>query len=145
MDRARRVAPGMMPALPDPAKPGGVLLGLSGGDVALVVLAAFWGVLVLFLAVVLLMTFRVLDSTRLLIDGIREQTVPLLGEVKTTVVSVNRELDRVDTVMESAGKMSKAAERITIAVEHAVSNPLVKFAAFGAGASAALKRLRGEK
>jgi uncharacterized protein YoxC len=121
------------------------LIALSGGDVALIVLAAFWGVLVLFLAVVLLMTFRVLDSTRILIDGVRQETVPLLGEVRTTVTSVNKELDRVDTIMESAGKMSKAAERITTAVEHAVTNPLVKFAAFGAGASAALKRLRGEK
>jgi len=121
------------------------LIALSGGDVALIVLAAFWGVLVLFLAVVLLMTFRVLDSTRVLIDGVRQETVPLLGEVRTTVTSVNKELDRVDTIMESAGKMSKAAERITTSVEHAVTNPLVKFAAFGAGASAALKRLRGEK
>ena len=121
------------------------MIALSGGDVALIVLAAFWGVLVLFLAVVLLMTFRVLDSTRVLIDGVRQETVPLLGEVRTTVTSVNKELDRVDTIMESAGKMSKAAERITTSVEHAVTNPLVKFAAFGAGASAALKRLRGEK
>ena len=121
------------------------MIALSGGDVALIVLAAFWGVLVLFLAVVLLMTFRVLDSTRVLIDGVRQETVPLLGEVRTTVTSVNKELDRVDTIMESAGKMSKAAERVTTSVEHAVTNPLVKFAAFGAGASAALKRLRGEK
>jgi uncharacterized protein YoxC len=121
------------------------VIAVSGGDVALIVLAAFWGVLVLFLAVVLLMTFRVLDSTRILIDGVRQETVPLLGEVRTTVTSVNKELDRVDTIMESAGKMSKAAERITTAVEHAVTSPLVKFAAFGAGASAALKRLRGEK
>src|SRR5437588_11362595 len=113
----------MMPALPDPAKPGGVLLGLSGGDVALVVLAAFWGVLVLFLAVVLLMTFRVLDSTRVLIDGVRQETVPLLGEVRTTVTSVTKELDRVDTIMDSAGKMRKAAERLTTSVEHAVTTP----------------------
>ena len=64
------------------------MIALSGGDVALIVLAAFWGVLVLFLAVVLLMTFRVLDSTRVLIDGVRQETVPLLGEVRTTVTSV---------------------------------------------------------
>src|SRR5438874_8480488 len=121
------------------------MLALPGGGAALIVLAAFWGVLVLILAVVLIMTFRVLDSTRVLIDGVRQETVPLLGEVRTTVTSVNKELDRVDTIMESAGKMSKAAERVTTSVEHAVTNPLVKFAAFGAGASAALKRLRGEK
>ena len=118
------------------------MIALSGGDVALIVLAAFWGVLVLFLAVVLLMTFRVLDSTRVLIDGVRQETVPLLGEVRTTVTSVNKELDRVDTIMESAGKMTKSVERITVVVEQTVSNPLIKFAAFAAGASRAFKRVR---
>ena len=117
----------------------------SAGDISLIVLAAFWGLLVLFLALVLLTMFRVLESTKLLIDGIRQETVPLLGEVKTTVSGVNRELDRVDTVLDSAGRMAKSAERITVVVENTVSNPLIKFAAFAAGASRAFKRVRKEK
>jgi hypothetical protein len=48
-----------------------VIATLDGGDVALIVLAAFWGLLVLFLCIVLLNTFRVLESTKMLIDGIR--------------------------------------------------------------------------
>ena len=95
-----------------------------------------------------MMLFRlavVLQVTATTVDDLRKETVPLLHEVTGTVTGVNKELDRVDTIMESAGRMSKAAERITTAVEHAITNPLVKFAAFGAGASAALKRLRGEK
>jgi uncharacterized protein YoxC len=121
------------------------VVALTGGDIALIVLAAFWGLLVLFLALVLIALFRVLNKTETLISGIREQAVPLLGDVRVTVQSVNRELERADTLLESAGKMSKAAERITGAVEHAVTSPLVKFAAVSAGASAALKRLRGGK
>ena len=117
----------------------------SAGDISLMVLAAFWGLLVLFLALVLLTMFRVLESTKMLIDGIRTQTVPLLGEVKTTVQGVNKELDRVDTIMDSAGKMTKSVERITVVVEQTVSNPLIKFAAFAAGASRAFKRVRGDK
>jgi uncharacterized protein YoxC len=121
------------------------VLALSGGDVALIILAAFWGVLVLFLSLMLLTLFRVLESTKTLIDGIRDETVPLLGEVKVTVVSVNKELDRVDGIMESAGKMAKSAERLTAVVEQTVSSPLIKVVAFSAGASRALKRFRGEK
>jgi hypothetical protein len=121
------------------------VLALSGGDVALIILAAFWGVLVLFLSLMLLMMFRMLESTKTLIDGIRDETVPLLGEVKVTVVSVNKELDRVDGIMESAGKMAKSAERLTAVVEQTVSSPLIKVVAFSAGASRALKRFRGEK
>ena len=121
------------------------VLALSGGDVALIVLAAFWGVLVLFLSLMLLTLFRVLESTKTLIDGIRDETVPLLGEVKVTVVSVNKELDRVDGIMESAGKMAKSAERLTAVVEQTVSSPLIKVVAFAAGASRTLRRFRGDK
>ncbi len=45
-----------------------VIAALDGGDVALIVLSAFWGLLVLFLCVVLINTFRVLESTKILID-----------------------------------------------------------------------------
>jgi hypothetical protein len=121
------------------------MVALSGGEIALIVLAAFWGLLVLFLALVMLIMFRVLESTKMLIDGIRTETVPLIGEVRITVISVNKELDRVDGIMDSAGKMAKSVERITTVVEQTVSNPLIKFAAFAAGASRALKRFRGEK
>jgi uncharacterized protein YoxC len=120
-----------------------VIANFSAGDISLVVLAAFWGLLVLFLGLVLITMFRVLESTKMLIDGIRSETVPLLGEVKNTVTGVNRELDRMDTVLDSAGRISKSAERITVVVEQTVSNPLIKFAAFAAGAQRAIRRLRG--
>jgi len=58
------------------------LLALTGGDTALIILAAFWGLLVLALCVVLLNTFRVLESTKMTIDTMREETVPLLREVR---------------------------------------------------------------
>ncbi|HEX9376589.1 MAG TPA: DUF948 domain-containing protein [Actinomycetota bacterium] len=121
------------------------MLALTGGDIALIILAAFWGVLVIFLGVVLWVTSTVLQSTKTLVDGIRDETVPLLGEVKITVTSVNKELDRVDTIMESAGRIAGSAQRITAVVEQTVNNPLIKVAAFAAGAGRAIRRLRGEK
>ena len=121
------------------------LIAASAGDVALVVLAAFWGVLVLFLALVLVNVFRMLESTKILIDGIREETVPLLGEVKTTVSSVNKELDRVDGMLESVGHITKSIERIAGLAEQTVSTPLVKIISLSAGLTRAAKRFRGDK
>jgi hypothetical protein len=117
----------------------------SLGGWAAIVFAAFWGVLVLVLGLVFVNLFRVLESTKMLIDGIRQETVPLLGEVRTTVVGVNREMDRVDGLLESAGKLAKNAEHIGSVVEQAVSSPLIKVIAFGAGASRAVRRLRKDK
>jgi hypothetical protein len=122
-----------------------MIAALDGGDVALIVLSAFWGLLVLFLCVVLLNTFRVLESTKLLIDGIREETVPLLTEVKGSVERTNRELDRVDGMLVSAGEIVSRVQRISGLVEQAVSSPLVKIIGLGAGVRSAASRFRGGK
>jgi len=109
------------------------MLALTGGDLALIILAAFWGVLVLALCVVLLNTFRVLESTKMTIDAMREETVPLLREVKTSVEKMNREIDRVDTMLESGTKIVGRVEKLTGLVEEAASSPIVKLLSLGAG------------
>jgi uncharacterized protein YoxC len=122
-----------------------MMVAISAGGVAAVIAAAFWAILVLFLALVMVNVFRVLESVKILLDGIREETVPLLGEVRVTVTSVNKELDRADTLLESAGNMARSAERLSSVVEQTVSSPLIKIAAFGAGVSRAFRRVRKEK
>jgi uncharacterized protein YoxC len=112
-------------------------------DWVLIVVAVFWAVLVIFLALMLVNLVRVMESTRVLIEGIRKETVPLLGEVRKSVVGVNQELDRVDGIMASAGNISRSVERVTAVVERTVSSPLIKALAFSAGASKAFRRIRG--
>jgi uncharacterized protein YoxC len=122
-----------------------VVGSISVGGVAGLIAAVAWAVLVLVLGLVFVNLFRVLESTKMLIDGIREETVPLLSEVKTTVSGVNRELDRADGLLESVGNIAKSGERLAHVVEQAVSSPLIKVIAFGAGASRAVRRLRKDK
>jgi uncharacterized protein YoxC len=122
-----------------------VIAALDGGDVALIVLSAFWGLLVLFLCVVLINTFRVLESTKLLIDGMREETVPLLKEVKGSVERTNRELDRVDGMLISANEIVARVSRVSALVEQAASGPLVKIISMGAGLRKAASRFGGKK
>ncbi len=116
------------------------ILATSIGDWALIVLAAFWGLLVLFLCYVLVSTVHVIASTQLLIDGIRQQTMPLLAEVKGSVERTNRELDRVDGVLESAGEIVKRVERFSALIEQAASSPVIKLISFGAGVRKAASR-----
>lgn len=118
---------------------------MSAGDWALVFLSAFLAVLTLVLALVMVSLFRVLEAVKYLIDGIRSETVPLLSEVKTTVVGVNRELERVDGLMATAGNIARSVERLGSIVERTLGNPLVKAAAYGAGARALFGRLRGKR
>jgi hypothetical protein len=123
------------------------LLALTGGETALIVLAAFWGLLVLFLCLVLLNTFRVLEATRLTVDAMREETVPLLREIKGSVERTNGHLDRVGTVLDSVGGIVGRVERFTGLLEHAASSPIVKFLSVGAGVKKAAESFgrRGAK
>src|SRR3990172_3163063 len=98
-----------------------MIAALDGGDVALIVLSAFWGLLVIFLCVVLLNTFRVLESTKMMIDSMREETIPLLREVKGSVERTNRELDRVDGMLESAGEIVGRGDRLSGLFQQAAS------------------------
>jgi uncharacterized protein YoxC len=114
----------------------------SLGGIAAIVFAAFWAVLVLFLGIVLVNVFRVLESTKMLIDGIAKETVPLLSEVTVTVSTVNTNLEQVAGATKAAGNIVRSAERVSKVVEQTVSSPLIKIAAAGYGFSRASKKVR---
>jgi len=116
----------------------------GAGDWALVILAAFWAALVIFLCIVLFRTASILESTRILVDGIREETLPLLTEVRGSVQRTNRELDRVDGMLESAGAIVGRVERIAHLVEQATAGPLIKIVGLGAGLRKAAGRFSGK-
>ena len=79
----------------------------------------------------LINTFRVLESTKMTIDTMREETVPLLREVKGSVERANRELDRVDTMLVSATDIVGRVEKLSGLVEQAAASPLVKVISLG--------------
>lgn len=117
---------------------------VSAGDWALIILAVFWAVLVVALAILSLNLFRVLTSTRELLDGVRTETVPLLSNVRQTVVQTNQELERVDRILVSAGNITHTVERVSLLVDQLMTTPLIKAISFSYGTQKALRRFRGE-
>jgi len=116
---------------------------VSAGDWALLILAVFWAVLVLVIAFVSVKVFQVLDGTRKMIDDVRTETVPILAEARTTVTTVNRNLEHADTIVVSAGKITHSVERITTLVDQLVSLPLIKAISWTYGFQKGIKRFRG--
>jgi hypothetical protein len=114
-------------------------------------------VLGLVVAAIIVMTnlFRVLTATKDLIDGVTRQTVPLLGEVGTTVSLVNQELGRVDGILATAEGITSTTGQLVNVVSGTVTSPLVKLSAFAWGLRKAVgaatdddapaKRKRGRK
>ena len=68
--------------------------GLSAGDVAGIIAAVFWAILVCFIGYGIVKLGKVFGEAGKLVAGVTDQTVPLLGEVTTSVVHVNTELER---------------------------------------------------
>jgi uncharacterized protein YoxC len=120
------------------------VLALSGGDAAMIVLAVGWVVLVGGLLFVLLNTFRVLESTKMTIDAMREETIPLLREVKTSVEKTNREIDRVDIMLDNANSIVARVEKLSGLVEEAASSPLVKIISVASGLRKGFSKASGK-
>jgi uncharacterized protein YoxC len=114
--------------------------GLSGGEVAGLIVAIFWGVLVCFLAYVLVKLGKVIGETAKLVSGVAEQTVPLLGEVTTSVVQVNAELTRVDAIAANVEEISTNARAMASLFSATVGSPMIKVAAFSYGVRRAMKQ-----
>jgi uncharacterized protein YoxC len=101
--------------------------------IAWTIVAFLVGALVVVLCVVMANLFRVLTSTKDLIDGVTKQTVPLLGEVNTTVALVNQELGRVDGILATAEGVTASVGTMVNTVSSTITSPLVKLSAFAYG------------
>ncbi|WP_189130173.1 DUF948 domain-containing protein [Wenjunlia tyrosinilytica] len=118
---------------------------MSGGEVAGLIVAVFWAILVAFLAVVLVRLARALRETTRLVAGVADQTVPLLGEAATTLRRTGVQLDRVDAITADAEEVAANASALSGAVQEAIGVPLAKVAAFGYGVRRAAGRSRTSK
>jgi uncharacterized protein YoxC len=113
--------------------------------IAWTVVAFLVGAAIVVLCFVMANLFRVLTSTKDLIDGVTRQTVPLLGEVNTTVSMVNQELGRVDGILATAEGVTASVGGLVNTVSATVTSPLVKLSAFAYGLrKAAGKAAEGE-
>lgn len=114
---------------------------LTGGQVAGLIVAVFFAILVLVLCLVLIKLGKVVEETQRLVAGITDKTVPLLGEVTTSVVHVNQELTRVDAITANVQSISGNVSALTSLFAATLGSPVIKVAAFSYGVrSAATKR-----
>ncbi|PLW71431.1 DUF948 domain-containing protein [Streptomyces sp. SCUT-3] len=106
---------------------------MSGAEVAGIIVAVFWAVLVSFLAVVLARLAQTLRATTRLVAGVTDRAVPLLTEATATVRAAGAQLDRVDAITSDVQEVAANASALSSTVASTFGGPLVKVAAFGYG------------
>src|SRR5881398_2376015 len=118
--------------------------GLSGGEVAGLIVAVFRGVLICFIGYVLIRLGNVVGEAGKLVSGVTDETVPLLTEVRNSVVHVNAELERVDAITANVQNVTTNVSALTAVFAATLGSPVIKVAAFSYGVRRALGE-RNEK
>ncbi|MGW6156613.1 DUF948 domain-containing protein [Streptomyces sp. NPDC055144] len=113
---------------------------MSGGEVAGILVAVFWAILVSFLAVALARLAQTLRATTKLVADVTEQAVPLLADASAAVRSAQTQIDRVDAIASDVQEVTSNASALSSTVASAFGGPLVKVAAFGYGVRRAIGR-----
>ena len=111
---------------------------VSFGAIVGLIFAVIFAVLVGFLALVLVKLGQVLTEATRLVNGITEQTIPLLGEVTTSVSHVNDQLVRVDAITGNVQSLTQNVTALSSVFAATLGGPLVKAAAFSYGVRRAL-------
>ncbi|MFI6940006.1 DUF948 domain-containing protein [Streptomyces sp. NPDC050418] len=116
---------------------------MTGGEVAGILVAVFWAILVSFLAVALARLAQTLKATTKLVADVTEQAVPLLCDASATVRSAQTQLDRVDAIATDVQEVTSNASALSSTVASTFGGPLVKVAAFGYGVRKAVAGRKG--
>jgi uncharacterized protein YoxC len=115
---------------------------MSVGDVAGLIAAIAFVLLVGLLAIPLLKLGKVLDETRRLVGSVTDETVPLINEVTTTVGLTNHQLERVDTITANVQQVTTNVSALTSLFAATLGSPVVKVAAFTYGVRRAMSERR---
>ncbi|MGH3864614.1 MAG: DUF948 domain-containing protein [Pseudonocardiaceae bacterium] len=111
-------------------------------QIAALIAAGAFVVLVGLLAVPLMKLGRTLDEATLAIRKASEEADPLLSGANTTVTQVNAQLQRLDGITANAQAVTGNVSALTSLFTATLGGPLVRLAALSYGVSKAMRRRR---
>jgi uncharacterized protein YoxC len=101
---------------------------MNAQDIAALVAAGAFLLLVIFLGVPLLRLGRLIDESRQTVKQVSDDLGPLLDEVTVTVRETNKQLARVDQITENVAEVSANINSLVAVVSSTVGSPLIKAA-----------------
>lgn len=114
---------------------------LTGGEVAALIAAVVWTVLVAFMCVALVKLTRLLSEATKVVSELGERSGPLLDDVASTVERAGVSLDRVEEITANVATTTEDVSSMTALTRSVVTGPLVKVASFSYG----VRRILGQR
>jgi uncharacterized protein YoxC len=118
---------------------------MTGGDIAGLIAAGVFAVLVALLALPLVKLGRVFDETGTVIRELGENITPLLEEATTTISESNKSIARVDTITGDIAEVTGNVTALVSLFAASVGGPLIKIAAFSAAVRVGISGLKPGK
>ena len=115
---------------------------MSGGDIAGLIAAGVFAILVALLALPIIRLTKVFDELIVTIRSLNQSTSPLIDEVTKTVVTTNEQLEKVDGITSNVSDASANVSALSSLVTSTAGQPLIKVASFSYGVRQAF---RGKK
>jgi uncharacterized protein YoxC len=106
---------------------------MTGSDIAGLIAAGVFAVLVALLAIPIWKLGKVFDELRAAVKDVSDGTTPLLSEVTNTVATTNDQLRKVDGITSHVSDASANISALSSLTAATVGRPLIKIAAFTAG------------
>lgn len=117
---------------------------LTAGEVAGLIVAMAWAILVCFMAMVLVKLARLLTETTKMVSELSDRVVPLLEDAAVTIGEANRQLVAVEAIALDVKQVSGHVAKVSDVTQSLVTGPLIKVAALSHGIRQALgARRRG--
>jgi uncharacterized protein YoxC len=118
---------------------------VSGGDIAGLIAAGVFAVLVALLAIPLVKLGKVFDQTTDSIKDVSDGIAPILEETTETLRETNKQLARVDTITRNVADVTGNVSALVALFAATVGGPLIKLAGFSAAVRAAFRFGRTKK
>ena len=111
---------------------------MNVGDIAALIAALVFAVLVGLLAVPLIKLGGVFDEARTAIKEVSAGVIPVLEETTETISEANRQLQRIDVITSDVAEVTGNASALVSLVAASVGGPLIRIAGFTAAVRAAI-------
>ena len=118
------------------------LLAVSAGDVAFIALSVFLVLTGVALAYALVRLGGTLARLSAFIRGMQDELLPVINKVGGSVERVNTQLDKMDSVTDSAVDAADSVDTAVRAVSFAIQRPVQKVSGIAAGLAFGAAELR---
>lgn len=114
---------------------------MSGSELASIIVTIVCLAVVVVLVLAVQALIRTLRELRLTVEELRSTTLPMVGDLHATVNQAQQELQRVDTVIGNAERITSTVDVVGRLTHKVMAPPLIKVLAVAKGVTGARRRL----